>query len=59
MTTKMYRKMTCTICNYSQEDFLSYYLHRKVWDKNHDIAKCLLIRREMSAVSANLALAGK
>ena len=59
MTTKMYRKMTCTICNYSQETFLSYYLDRKMWNKGHDIAKCLLIRREMSAVSASLALAGK
>ena len=43
--TTMYRKTTCTNCNYSQEDFVSYYLHAKAWNKGHDLVKCGEIRK--------------
>lgn len=44
-TTVMPRKMKCLVCGYSQEDYTSYYKHRKTWAKNHDLNACLEIRR--------------
>jgi hypothetical protein len=49
MTTTMYRKTVCTVCNYTQEDSVSYYLHAKAWKANHDLDNCLSIRRSQNA----------
>jgi hypothetical protein len=46
--TTMYRKTTCTNCNFSQEDFVSYYLHAKAWNKGHDLVKCGELRKQKS-----------
>jgi hypothetical protein len=45
MKTKMYRKTKCSVCEYEQEDFVSYYLHAKTWKANHDLENCLAIRK--------------
>jgi hypothetical protein len=45
MKTKMYRKTNCANCDYTQEDFVSYYLHAKTWKANHDLENCLAIRK--------------
>jgi hypothetical protein len=58
MSTTMYRKTTCTACNYSQTTVLSYYLDRKMWDKQHDLVACLSLRK-MSEGSARLELLKK
>jgi uncharacterized membrane protein len=47
--TTMYRKVVCTVCNYTQEDSVSYYLHAKAWKANHDLDNCLSIRRSQNA----------
>lgn len=44
-STVMPRKMKCLVCGYSQEDYTSYYKHRKTWAKNHNLDACLEIRR--------------
>ena len=49
MTTKMYRKVVCTNCNYTQVDSVSYYLHAKAWKANHDLEKCGEIRKSKNA----------
>lgn len=49
MTTTMYRKVVCTNCNYTQVDSVSYYLHAKAWKANHDLDKCLAIRKSKNA----------
>jgi ribosomal protein L37E len=43
--TAMFRKMECTVCGYEQTDSVSYYLHAKAWKANHDLEKCLAIRK--------------
>jgi hypothetical protein len=49
--TTMYRKTTCTNCNFSQEDFVSYYLHAKSWNKGHDLVKCGELRKQKNLES--------
>jgi hypothetical protein len=44
--TTMYRKTVCTNCNYTQEDSVSYYLHAKTWNANHDVKACNELRKE-------------
>jgi hypothetical protein len=44
-STTMYRKVRCTICEYTQVDTVSYYKHAKDWKANHDLKMCLAIRR--------------
>jgi len=51
-STVMFRKMECTVCGYTQEDFVSYYKHRKAWAKNHDIDKCWEIRKSIQSKNA-------
>ena len=48
-TTTMWRKTKCSNCEYEQETFLSYYLDRKMWDTNHELDKCLAIRKSKNA----------
>ena len=43
--TTMWRKVKCSVCEYEQTDSVSYYLHAKAWKANHDLDKCLSIRR--------------
>ena len=43
--TTMWRKVKCTACEYEQTDSVSYYLHAKAWKANHDLEKCLAIRK--------------
>ena len=45
----MPRIMKCTVCDYTQKDFVSYYKHKKTWDASHDLKKCLEIRRSRTA----------
>jgi hypothetical protein len=47
--TTMYRKVRCTNCEYTQIDSVSYYLHAKAWKANHDLEKCLAIRKSKNA----------
>jgi hypothetical protein len=47
--TTMYRKVRCSVCEYTQEDSVSYYLHAKAWKANHDLEKCLAIRKSKNA----------
>ena len=49
MTTTMYRKVRCSNCEYTQVDSVSYYLHAKAWKANHDLDKCLAIRKSKNA----------
>ncbi len=58
MSTTMYRKTTCTNCNYTQTTVLSYYLDRKAWNKGHDLDACLELRK-MSEGYARLELVKK
>jgi hypothetical protein len=44
-STVMPRKMRCITCGYTQEDYTSYYKHKKTWVRNHDLNGCLEIRR--------------
>jgi hypothetical protein len=48
-TTTMYRKVRCSNCDYTQIDTVSYYLHAKAWKANHDLDKCLAIRKSKKA----------
>mgnify|MGYP006999134906 CR=1 FL=1 len=45
-TTVMPRTMKCLVCDYTQKDFVSYYKHAKAWKANHDLEKCLAIRKQ-------------
>jgi hypothetical protein len=45
MTTTMWRKTKCSVCEYEQTTVLSYYLDRKQWNKGHDLDKCRSIRK--------------
>jgi len=47
--TTMWRKVKCTVCEYEQTDSVSYYLHAKAWKANHDLEKCLAIRKTKKA----------
>jgi hypothetical protein len=49
MTTTMWRKTKCSVCEYEQETFVSYYLDRKQWDNGHDLEKCISIRKAARA----------
>ena len=44
--TTMFRKVKCLVCEYEQKDSVSYYLHAKAWKANHDLEKCLAIRKQ-------------
>jgi hypothetical protein len=46
--TTMYRKTVCTNCNYTQEDSVSYYLHAKAWNANHNLKACNELRKQKS-----------
>jgi hypothetical protein len=48
-STTMWRKVRCSVCEYTQVDSVSYYLHAKAWKANHDLDKCLAIRRSQNA----------
>jgi hypothetical protein len=48
-STTMWRKVRCTVCEYTQVDSVSYYLHAKAWKANHDLDKCLAIMRSQNA----------
>ena len=48
-TTTMYRNVRCSVCEYTQIDSVSYYLHAKAWKANHDLEKCLAIRKASNA----------
>ena len=41
----MFRLMECSVCGYTQQDYVSYYKHRKAWAKGHDVDKCWEIRK--------------
>jgi hypothetical protein len=47
--TTMWRKVKCSVCEYEQTDSVSYYLHAKAWKANHDLEKCLAIRKTKKA----------
>jgi uncharacterized membrane protein len=49
MKTTMFRKVKCLVCEYEQTDSVSYYLHAKAWKANHDLEKCLAIRKSKKA----------
>lgn len=49
-STIMPRTMKCTVCGYTQKDYVSYYKHKKTWDTNHDLDNCLSIRRSQNAI---------
>lgn len=44
--TTMYRKVRCSVCEYTQIDTVSYYLHAKAWNANHDVKACNELRKE-------------
>jgi hypothetical protein len=48
-STVMPRLMKCSVCGYTQEDYVSYYKHRKAWAKGHDVDKCWELRRSQKA----------
>ena len=48
-STMMYRKVKCLVCEYEQTDSVSYYRHAKMWKANHDLEKCLAIRKTKKA----------
>jgi len=48
-STVMPRLMTCRVCGYTQEDYTSYYKHRKAWAKGHDLNACWELRRSQNA----------
>ena len=54
-TTTMYRKVRCSNCEYTQIDSVSYYLHAKAWKANHDLEKCLAIRKSKNAFDSMFA----
>ena len=45
----MWRKVRCSNCEYTQVDAVSYYLHAKAWKANHNLEKCLAIRKSKNA----------
>jgi hypothetical protein len=53
--TTMYRKVRCSVCEYTQVDSVSYYLHAKAWKANHDLEKCLAIRKSKNAFDSMFA----
>jgi hypothetical protein len=55
MTTTMYRNVRCSVCEYTQIDSVSYYLHAKAWKANHDLDKCLAIRKSKNAFDSMFA----
>jgi hypothetical protein len=48
-STTMWRKVRCSVCEYTQVDSVSYYQHAKAWKANHDLDNCLSIRRSQNA----------
>jgi hypothetical protein len=48
-STVMPRLMECKTCGYTQQDYTSYYKHRKAWAKGHDINKCWELARSQKA----------
>jgi hypothetical protein len=48
-TTTMWRKTKCSVCEYEQTTVLSYYLDSKMWKANHNLEKCLAIRKSANA----------
>jgi hypothetical protein len=48
-STVMPRLMKCSVCGYTQEDYVSYYKHRKAWAKGHDVDKCWELRRSQKS----------
>lgn len=48
----MPREMKCTVCGYTQKDYVSYYKHAKAWAKGHDLDKCWELRRSQKAFDA-------
>jgi hypothetical protein len=54
-TTTMWRKVRCSNCEYTQIDSVSYYLHAKAWKANHDLEKCLAIRKSKNAFDSMFA----
>jgi uncharacterized membrane protein len=53
--TTMFRKVKCLVCEYEQVDSVSYYLHAKAWKANHDLEKCLAIRKSKNAFDSMFA----
>jgi hypothetical protein len=53
--TTMYRNVRCSVCEYTQIDSVSYYLHAKAWKANHDLEKCLAIRKSKNAFDSMFA----
>jgi hypothetical protein len=51
-STIMPRLMKCTVCGYTQKDYVSYYKHAKAWKANHDLDNCLSIRRSQNAFAS-------
>jgi hypothetical protein len=51
-TTTMWRKVRCSVCEYTQIDSVSYYLHAKAWKANHDLEKCWEIRKSIQSKNA-------
>jgi uncharacterized membrane protein len=49
MTTTMWRKVKCSVCDYTQVDTVSYYKHAKAWKANHNLEKCSAIRKSANA----------
>ena len=54
-STTMWRKVRCSVCEYTQVDSVSYYLHAKAWKANHDLEKCLAIRKSKKAFDSMFA----
>jgi hypothetical protein len=48
-STVMPRLMKCSVCGYTQQDYTSYYKHRKAWAKGHDVDKCWELRRSQNS----------
>jgi hypothetical protein len=48
-STTMWRKVRCSVCEYTQIDSVSYYLHAKAWKANHNLEKCGEIRKSKNA----------
>ena len=53
--TTMFRKVRCSNCEYTQIDSVSYYLHAKAWKANHNLDKCLAIRKSKNAFDSMFA----
>lgn len=46
-STVMPRLMSCKVCGYTQEDYTSYYKHRKAWAKGHNLDACWELRKSI------------